>query len=642
MRSNLFRLTLGLTLALSTASMAQLRTLTVPVENYPEQYMDFISSLPSDLPDAIAPSQNSNEESIRPNNVRGGGGAIWSEDFGNGFPTGWGVDDASGINPWKWTTNGSHGYWNNSNGGDYADPINSTTAGNGFLISDPDSANHFNYGQPSGTTYEYLESYFVTNAIDLGMSYSSLLLEFEQSFRFNNSLDLMVMVSPDSVNWTEYTVQGGVGNNTASADPDLASINISGAVGSSQTVYLKIGWNARVYFWMIDDMRIVEGLGDDLVIEKVYHGNVIEDWEYEITPLAQTSSKEIGVYVTNNGGNTQTNVTCNYAILFDGDTVADGSFIVDDGTIEPAVTDTGWYDTGFVPSEIGLYTVNYTIVSDATDEEPSDNMASRDFEISEDEWSHEREVLWDGQYGGYIVPDTDPQELEAYSHGILFVPVVDAELLSMKVSFGDLTNASSGSPLALTAEVHTIGQNIQDIVDSEIESFDIEGDGWQTHVFDDPIELTAGVGYILAVSTLGGEDIITIDGWGVDDDFAASNYGPFGTGGAENWYNGWDYSSAIRAVFESTSIGVDELDGEIASFVLFPNPTSDYVKVVLHDNTGGESLSVVDITGKLVTSMSLSTQVGSFDLDVSDLDAGVYFVNVTTEGGNSSRKLIVQ
>ena len=31
---------------------------------------------------------------------------------------------------------------------------------NGFLISDTDSANGHTYGQPSGTTYQYIDSYF--------------------------------------------------------------------------------------------------------------------------------------------------------------------------------------------------------------------------------------------------------------------------------------------------------------------------------------------------------------------------------------------------------------------------------------------------------------------------------------------------
>ena len=72
---------------------------------------------------------------------------IWSEDFGNGFPSGWSTytsNTTGGIAtcPWKHTFSGSWGYWNSNQGQSVASAMSSTTASNGFLISDPDSANH--------------------------------------------------------------------------------------------------------------------------------------------------------------------------------------------------------------------------------------------------------------------------------------------------------------------------------------------------------------------------------------------------------------------------------------------------------------------------------------------------------------------
>jgi hypothetical protein len=86
------------------------------------------------------------------------GAPIWSEDFANGFPAGWTVSDTSGICPWTYSLDGSWGYFNGTSGTAAAAAIKSTTAANGFLISDVDSANNKNYGQPSGTTYKYLST----------------------------------------------------------------------------------------------------------------------------------------------------------------------------------------------------------------------------------------------------------------------------------------------------------------------------------------------------------------------------------------------------------------------------------------------------------------------------------------------------
>ena len=88
--------------------------------------------------------------------------------------------------------------------------------------------------------------------------WNNVSLEFEHNFRLNNSIDLVVSVSTDSINWTNYNVQGNATNNQESADPEYLSLNISSVAGNSPSVYIKIGWTARVYYWMIDDMKIVE------------------------------------------------------------------------------------------------------------------------------------------------------------------------------------------------------------------------------------------------------------------------------------------------------------------------------------------------------------------------------------------------
>mgnify|MGYP000448146963 CR=1 FL=1 len=364
---------------------AQKKSLAIPAHNYPEHYFETLNANTNVTPDAQAVT-------VRPlstvANAASRGGVIWSEDFGGGFPAGWAIDDQSGICPWKWTMDGSHGNFNDSNGSDYDDPISSTTAGNGFLIVDADSANHFTYGQPSGTTYQYLDSYFATSAIDLGATYSSLLLEFEQSFRFNNGLDLEVQVSSDSTNWSTYNVQGGVDNNAASDDPDLVSINISGAVGAAETVYLRIGWSARVYYWMIDDMKIVQGLDNDLEFTKAYHGDIVQDYQYSKVPLEQATEMVVGAVVTNLGGVPQTNVTVDYDILQNSVSVSTGSFSFTESIIA-ADSDTAWHSTGYTPDITGDYEVMMTVSSDNVDENMDNQSGSSEFEVTECGFAHD-------------------------------------------------------------------------------------------------------------------------------------------------------------------------------------------------------------------------------------------------------------
>ena len=58
---------------------------------------------------------------------------IWSEDFGNGFPSGWSTytnNSSGGIAtcPWKHSFVGSWGYWNSNQGASASSAMNSTTA----------------------------------------------------------------------------------------------------------------------------------------------------------------------------------------------------------------------------------------------------------------------------------------------------------------------------------------------------------------------------------------------------------------------------------------------------------------------------------------------------------------------------------
>lgn len=192
---------------------------------------------------------------------------IWEEDFGGGFPQGWSTSSTNtqggfAICPWSWTLDGTWGYWNGNSGASASNAINSTSSANGFLISDTDSANHYSYGQPSGTTYEYIESFVTTSAIDLSL-HPAVSLEFEHLFRYNNLgnpsfTPPTVYVSSDSISWTPFLVNGNISSNTQSPNPKYEIINITSVAGGQSTVYLRFGWVSRCYYWMIDDIRIIK------------------------------------------------------------------------------------------------------------------------------------------------------------------------------------------------------------------------------------------------------------------------------------------------------------------------------------------------------------------------------------------------
>ncbi|MBI1287457.1 MAG: T9SS type A sorting domain-containing protein [Flavobacteriales bacterium] len=573
------------------------------------------------------------------------GGYLWHEDFGNGFPAGWAIDDISGICPWKWTTNGSHGYWNGNNAADYADPISSTTASNGFLICDPDSANHFTYGQPSGSTYQYLESYFATNKIDLGASYPSLLLEFEQSFRFNNSVDMEVQVSVDSTNWTTYTVQGSVNNNTASDDPDIVSLNISGTVGNSPSFYLRIGWNARVYFWMIDDMRVVEGYTNDLAMTEVWHGDISNAFEYQKIPLSQVQEVVIGAACVNQGGVPQTNAVYSYDINDGSSSVASGTFSASTASIASVARDTTWYSTGFTPSAVGTYTVTVSVAADSTDEVMSNNEMTSTFDVTDFIYGHDDENNIQFQVSGGEDNNMDANE---YKIALYYEIVQDVTLTAVQTAFGSNTTTSS-----CIIEVFDAinNQSLDDPLITEVydlQAGDVSSSGAPDLVNmpldgGNGVELPAGV-YLISIGNTGvGEDLwfLASDG---DDDRAQLRYGPFGSGGAINWYTGYTTSPIIRANFDP-SVGIRENE-DVTAVQIYPNPVTDNLTVRFEAKDDQDlTIRVLNVAGEIVLSSQSKTKAGqriTKNFNVQNLAAGVYMVQIQGATSSFTKRVVVQ
>jgi hypothetical protein len=623
----------------TSSAFSQLKPDNVPVHAQQE----IVVESSNDIPDAQSAPSNSSNAAITAS--RGGTGNLWEEDFGGGFPNGWVADDASGINPWKWSTNGSHGNFNNSQGANYDEPISSTTAANGFLINDPDSANQAAYGQPSGTTYQYLESYFATPEIDLGAAYPSLLLEFEQSFRLNNGVDMIVQVSTDSTNWTDYTVQGNVANNTGSDDPDLVSVNISGAVGTSETLFLRIGWSARVYFWMIDDMRIIEGLGNDLAMTDVWHGDIDNAFEYQQIPLTQAQEIVIGASCFNLGGTAQPNTIYTYDISDGNSSLDSGSFPANNTSIGSTAGDTTWYATGFVPATIADYTVTVTVASDSTDELLTNNEWESVFKMTDNIYAHDDEDNIELiVYGGDVDGTTTAAE---FKMGLYYEMPASANLTAVQVAFGRLTTTTAcivevfdASDLsnALVTEVYDIlpgdvstGNGVTILTNILIE----DGDGFL---------LDAGVTYLISVGNTGEGEEMYLEASNGDDDRGQLRYGPYGAGNAIDWYTGWTTSPIIRGNFDA-AVSVEENE-DVSGVSIYPNPTTDNLNInFVSKEDQNVTINVIGVDGALVFSQNLTNKIGQASkttVDFANLAKGIYMVQLVGSNSSLTQRVVVQ
>ncbi len=77
---------------------------------------------------------------------------------------------------------------------------------------------------------------------------------------------------------------------------------------------------------------------------------------------------------------------------------------------------------------------------------------------------------------------------------------------------------------------------------------------------------------------------------------------------------------------------------------IYPNPSSGLLHIILHTNPTDEHITyhVYDLTGKKVQSDSIETVSKEFRINLSDLETGLYWIEIISRGGTVKKKIIKQ
>lgn len=219
---------------------------------------------------------------------------FYSENFSGGIPGTWqNIDSAGNGIKWRWTTTGA---FNNSFPFDNALSTTGTTASNGYVIFDSDSA-----------FPDYGDGLLVTNAINCSGK-SNVHLTFNEYFAQYLSSMGIVSVSNDGVNWTPiHDAEAGLGQDQTTANPDAVDIDISSIADNQTTVYLMFRYTGQgEYFWMVDDIGLYEVPAND--------GGVNSVLSPGSTCSLLTSAESITVDIVNFGASQLTNFLAYYSV----------------------------------------------------------------------------------------------------------------------------------------------------------------------------------------------------------------------------------------------------------------------------------------------------------------------------------------
>ena len=89
-------------------------------------------------------------------------------------------------------------------------------------------------------------------------------------------------------------------------------------------------------------------------------------------------------------------------------------------------------------------------------------------------------------------------------------------------------------------------------------------------------------------------------------------------------------------------VSINETEKGKSSISIFPNPAKSRITISTPSNlSGATNLSIYDIHGKRLIFNQIICS-GMFEVNVSSLKTGIYFVNISTKEGVLTKKLVIQ
>ena len=96
-------------------------------------------------------------------------------------------------------------------------------------------------------------------------------------------------------------------------------------------------------------------------------------------------------------------------------------------------------------------------------------------------------------------------------------------------------------------------------------------------------------------------------------------------------------TNRTRSIICGAALKVDSFDGSI--FSISPNPANDFVNISNSDNIKVSSVKITDLNGRVVKQNNFDS-VSDIKINVSDLSSGIYMMNINSNEGSVTKKII--
>ena len=519
-------------------------------------------------------------------------------------------------------------------------PIESTTAANGFALFDSDLLCGGN--QVANLT--------LANGIDCS-GQTEVLLSFEQQYRRFYDSTFVFVSNDDGANWTKFSVNTDLTINDYcdGAPSGLAQIYITPIAAGQANVKIRFQFyspsslNALAgcaYSWMIDDVTLSTPLQNNVTVDRVYPANIFADYDMGLIPLSQADTVQSTVLVSNNGSEAQ-DVVLNYSIKRNGTEVNSGS--------TPALNIAGFSSeainivSNYTPDQIGNYTIDVTAAISNTDEDPSDNSGSNGFEMTDNLYAAVGDIA-NTVALDLSAPTASP--FDTYRVGQNFWIKNAATVTGFEISPARIATVAASGNVSL--DIEFFANNTQADLDSPLalENFLVTSThavtpAWYTVALSQPYDVEPGF-YVATMGNFDDTKVLAFNAAEGDDDVGTICYGPFGANDAVDWYIGWSFTPGIALNFDPT-IGFDAIDGG-DNLVVSPNPANDVLNINLNlAKPSNVQVDMIDMNGKVVFNKNIQANLIGYkeELSLAGFANGIYTVQVRSANGTSSQKVVV-
>ncbi len=590
-----------------------------------------------------------------PTSQTGGDEILWSNDFSD--TTSFTSEDIAGFGDWRWSTTAPGGQWSENAG-----VIQSETPENGFMLMEADFFNTSpQNGVADGEVGENpINASFTVGPIDLTSDTEQLVLQFYSNYRIccyyspSDQNDLNVYISTDggeTFNDLEYiegeTFEVNVEKQT------LSQIPLGNYAPNTDGVYFKFEWIGTHYYWMIDDLSVIQRPSHDLKMQSAWLTMENPQYvEYYTIPENQMPDQMlIGAEVYNYGYSDEENISLSGSINgTSAEAYIEYAILESDST---GLIETEYFDVSMLTT--GTYSFTAEITSSGDDPTLEDNTLTREFEISENTYAIDglytsSEWMGTGWPGGDDTADgvRYANYFDIKESTVLSSITIDLNTSEHPTSLGTFQTVPGGEIIAYVCDTTGIfDPNVTElnpefggaIWQSDFTLVDQNHVNWGSIVIDVPdLQLNPNAYYIviemysngLSNDILINDDTSVLQPW-----FASLVFYP----NDQTWYSNPNAASIRIGLDGNNSVSENKLNG----IDFFPNPANNFIEISseqkLNDNS---TISIYNMLGEII----LQHKFDDFDkkqiIDINHIVAGSYIIELQNKQLKAQKKLIIE